>query len=186
MSTKTKPSMSLRALARQLKVSHTALRQARDAGRVHLVEPFDVEAIRAEWIATTRSMGPSPLADRAEASPAPAPVDAREVESFADARRRKETALADLREMDRARKGGELCLASVVEAGLVDVLRSARDQLLALPSRLREAAPHLAHNDAETVDRLLREALSDLASPRAEDTAKQITGDAVAAARVSA
>jgi hypothetical protein len=57
-------------------------------------------------------------------------------ESLSDARRRKESALADLREMEVKKVAGDLIELSEVKSTLTDVFQQFRDALLTIPARL--------------------------------------------------
>jgi phage terminase Nu1 subunit (DNA packaging protein) len=59
---------------------------------------------------------------------------------------------------------GELVPVSEVEARWRGVLTAVRSRLLAVPSRVRSRAPHLAATDVEIVDKEIREALEELAA----------------------
>ncbi len=69
---------------------------------------------------------------RKKTSKVNAPISA----TFADAQRRKENALADLREMEVSRKRGELVERKQVEGEAFKTGRLVRDSILALPDRL--------------------------------------------------
>lgn len=59
----------------------------------------------------------------------------------------------------------EYVKASEVEARWSDVLRRLRSKILAVPSRVRQANPHLTANDVAAFDAALRAALKELAEP---------------------
>lgn len=84
-------------------------------------------------------------------------------ESLEAARRRKESALADLRVLEVRRRGGELVAADAVAREWADILRRVRTGVLAVTSRVRAQLPHLTAQDAAVIDRELRDALSSLA-----------------------
>lgn len=69
------------------------------------------------------------------------PSGGEEPESFADAQRRKEAALADLRELELRSKRGELVDAAEVALQWGQVCSQVRDAMLAIPPK---AAPKLA------------------------------------------
>lgn len=153
---------SKRAAARELGVALSSLQEAIATGRVTW-PPTSTEALRQQWIASTKAQGPAPLADRGSNRKAKRKPDP---ESLADARRRKETALADLRELELRQKSGELVEAKGIETRLVDVFTKCRTKLLGIPSRARQALPHLTVADIGTIEELIREALEDLAGER--------------------
>lgn len=92
------------------------------------------------------------------ASPAPPPME----ESVASATERLKSAQADLAELKRDAERGELVLASEVEKRLVAVFTACKTRLLAIPSRARQALPHMVNADVATLENLIREALEDL------------------------
>lgn len=57
----------------------------------------------------------------------------------------------------------ELVSAAEVEARWSDILRRVRSRLLAVPSRVRQASPHLTAHDVALFDAELRRALDELA-----------------------
>lgn len=77
-------------------------------------------------------------------------------ESLEQARRRKESALADLREMEAARRRGELVEAEKVRLRWASALAGIRDRILSVPDRI---AAQLAGRDEYTIRSLLREEL---------------------------
>lgn len=89
--------------------------------------------------------------------------DAPEGETVASATERLKSAQADLAEIKRDTEMGELVLASTVEHRLRDVFLSCRTRLLAIPSRARQALPHLTNADVVLIEDLVREACEDLA-----------------------
>lgn len=84
-------------------------------------------------------------------------------ESLDRARRRKESALADLREMEVRKRKGELLVADDVRREWQADYRRVRSLILAVPGRIRQRLPHLQPDDVVTIDRELRDALADLA-----------------------
>lgn len=73
---------------------------------------------------------------------------------------------AELKRTKLAELEGTLVLAADVEREWADVLTTVRTKLLGLPTALRQACPHLSLADIDVVDRLVREALEDLAGPK--------------------
>ncbi|MFZ5446993.1 MAG: hypothetical protein ACOZQL_43855 [Myxococcota bacterium] len=90
-------------------------------------------------------------------------ADAIESESRAEALRRRAVAEADLKELQRDLEMRKLIPAVDVERRLADVFAAARAHLLALPSRAKQALPHLTAKDLEALDEIVREALTELA-----------------------
>lgn len=90
-------------------------------------------------------------------------------ESLEAARRRKETALADLRVLEARRRAGELVDVEAVAREWADVLRLVRSSVLAVASRVRARLPQLTAADVAVLDEELRAALAavaDDADPR--------------------
>ncbi|QRK06699.1 hypothetical protein JQX13_42595 [Archangium violaceum] len=162
---------SLRSVARQLGVSLSSLQAAIASGRVTATpdgKVADVETARAEWIRNTRAeYGPAPLAGRGAA------LEVAQGESRAEALRRRAVADADLRELEVRERKAELVPAADVRGKLEDVFRRCRTKLLGVPSRARQLLPHLTVADIGEFDRLIREALEDLAGEGANTTREQ-------------
>ena len=70
---------------------------------------------------------------------------------------------AKLAELEYRKRSRTLIDASVIEARLVETFTRCRTKLLGLPSKLKAARPALTREDLMHVDRLIREALEDLA-----------------------
>lgn len=73
---------------------------------------------------------------------------------------------AQTAELDFKAKAGELVNAKQVETEIAGMIASARQKLLAIPSKAKSALPHLTLADVETLERLLRDALEGLADGR--------------------
>lgn len=143
--------ISQAALARALEVPRSSVQAAIRAGRITW-PAVDVETARAEWIATSGSQGPAPLADRDDtANPG----------ALAAAKLRREQAKAALEELKLARERGEVIPAAELEADLAKVFSAARAHLWALPSRVRAAG--FGQDVADVVEQVVREALEELA-----------------------
>ena len=153
--------------------SREAVRKAVDAGRITTFGPdklIDATLADAHWARNTRARVRG--GDEAPAA-APAPgagaIVANEVggnTSYEEARRRRETAEANLAEMKQAEMQGTLIRADAVRAAWAAKITGARDALLQIPSRL---APVLAaESDLVRVTALLedelRQALAELSS----------------------
>lgn len=63
----------------------------------------------------------------------------------------------------------ELVPAREIEQRLVDTFTRCRTKLLGITSKTKSALPHLTHTDVVTIDRLVREALEDLATSDTTD-----------------
>jgi hypothetical protein len=83
-----------------------------------------------------------------------------------EARRRKETAIAELRELELRKRKGELVLRSEVEKRFLDIVRRARDVLQKIPDRV--AGICAAATDQATIHahltKEIHQALEDLSS----------------------
>ncbi len=79
-------------------------------------------------------------------------------------RARKERALARLAEIDLAEKEGGLVPADAVLQAWTDMLRSARDKLLAIPTMVKQARPHLELPDVAEIEKQIHHVLTDLAT----------------------
>jgi hypothetical protein len=92
------------------------------------------------------------------------PTEAVPQESFPEAQRRKEIALANLRQLEFAKQSGEVVAIADVEEHLGRVIANCRARLLALPNAV---APEVAReSDPATVEEIIkrhvRDALSEL------------------------
>ncbi len=96
--------------------------------------------------------------------------DAEAADDVEKAKLRKLTAEAELAEQKSAQIKGELVAASDVEREWASIFRQLRSSILAIPSRMGAALPHLTKHDIEVLDRGLRRALTDLGTaPRDDD-----------------
>ena len=77
-------------------------------------------------------------------------------------RERETRARADSLELKLAAQRGELLPAAQVEAMWGDVLRLIRARVLATPGRLQQQLAHLTPHDVATIDRELRDTLTEL------------------------
>jgi phage terminase Nu1 subunit (DNA packaging protein) len=87
----------------------------------------------------------------------------RHAESLDSARARKETSLADLRQMEVRARSGELLEADVVRREVQADYRRVRSGVLAVVSRIRMRLPQLTADDVVVIDRELRDVLAELA-----------------------
>jgi hypothetical protein len=76
---------------------------------------------------------------------------------------RRESALADVAELDAGERKGELVSVAEARADVIEMFSIARTKLLGLPARLAQRLPHLAAEVVPVLDGLLREALEELA-----------------------
>ncbi len=82
--------------------------------------------------------------------------------SLHGAQTRKQLALASMRELDLAKRRGEVLDADAVASEWAGILRTVRAAMLAVPSRVRAALPHLTASDVGVIDAELRAALTAL------------------------
>lgn len=89
---------------------------------------------------------------------APASVDPDDT-SLANAAARAKHWEAQSKELKYRQEAKELVLAAEVEAEWAKILGEIRTKLLGVPTRVKQAAPHLAVADVVLVENLIREAL---------------------------
>lgn len=148
----------------------SAVTRAIKEGRITTIqvdgrELIEVAVADIQWQSNTRARVDSSSA--ATVAAAPAVIVAHEVgatTSYEEARRRRETAEANLAEMKQAEMEGKLILADAVRSAWAAKITGARDALLQIPSRV---APVLAATtDLVEVTALLeaelRQALAEL------------------------
>lgn len=148
----------------------------------------DEELADQEWLRNTDSVKranagggvdrPRPLTDALELLSIPQPParaagavrvveHSAELDSVATSTERLKSAQADLAELKRDAERAELVPARDVERRLIAVFTACKTRLLAIPSRYRQALPHLVTADVVALENLIREALEDLAeAPR--------------------
>src|SRR5665213_1710584 len=112
--------LGLRAMARELGISHVALLKAESDGRVpkRYDNVFDVEACRTAFKANTNAIKSAQARkqQRNPAAPTIEPAVAKPVDgSMSEALRRKENALARLRELELAEREGGLVALDDIE-----------------------------------------------------------------------
>ena len=133
--------LSCRAAAKELGISHVALLKAAREGRAPR-EPdksFDVEKCRKALKLKTHPIKSQQARAQQKRKPeavAPAKQVSSSKESLPDAICRKETALANLREIEEATKRAELIDVSQIEQVWATVGQTIRDNLLGMPDKL--------------------------------------------------
>jgi hypothetical protein len=172
--------LSLSAYAKRRGVSHVAVSKAIAGGRLTASVVRDArgapkigdpELADREWAANTRPRIDHPAADLAGEPPAPSPRAARpaagaprpDVPDYNESRARRESALADMAEIEVAERRGELVPVDEARADVVSRFTVVRTRLLGVPSRVAQRLPHLAGEVVPVLDELLREALEELA-----------------------
>jgi phage terminase Nu1 subunit (DNA packaging protein) len=83
--------------------------------------------------------------------------------SLVEAARRKEVALARLRELELAEKRGELINAAEAERAWSEALANMKARLLTVPARVSSRLPSLSHRDIAAIDAELRQAMNEIA-----------------------
>jgi phage terminase Nu1 subunit (DNA packaging protein) len=174
------PPLSLSAYAKRRGVSHVAVSKAIAAGRLSASvvrddrgapKIADPDLADREWAANTRPRIDHPAADLAGEPAAQAPRAARppagaprpDVPDYNESRARRESALADMAEIEVAERRGELVPVDEARADVVSRFTVVRTRLLGVPSRVAQRLPHLAGEVVPILDELLREALEELA-----------------------
>jgi len=157
--------MNMSEYARHRGVSPRAVRKALQLGRIDRVPGsgrrcIDPESADRQWDERTgpRRDDPEPIRQL----------------SYMEAKARRETALAQMAEIDLAKARGETADARKIRAVAMTVGRMTRDALLGLPYKL---APELVGlDDASEIEgsltRALRSALDDLSSMAANDISR--------------
>lgn len=153
--------MTVRAFARWLGVSHTAVQQRIKAGALPASAQrvrgrwriLDAERAKREWAAHTRPRIDSRKVPGAKDKPS----------ELAVATLRERIARAEAFELETARKKGLLVSAAEVERRWVTIGVQLRTQLGGLPTRIRQRLPSLTAKDVLVIDRLVREVLEELA-----------------------
>lgn len=86
-----------------------------------------------------------------------------DIPEYTVSRARAEYEKANLLELDRKRKEGELLLRSEVQKAWSDAINASKTKLLALPTMAKQRIPHLDLEEIEILTELVREALEGLA-----------------------
>lgn len=91
-----------------------------------------------------------------------------QIPDYTVSRARAEYEKANLLELDRKRKEGELLLRSDVQKAWSDAINASKTKLLALPTMAKQRIPHLDLEEIEILTELVREALEGLTDESAE------------------
>lgn len=118
-----------------------------------------VETIRQRRIT---NVGPG-VRDRPKAPAKPRASAPSEIPDYNDSRARSEFEKANILEMERRQKEGELIERTTWERAYVETVSRVKTKLLGVPSRVKQRVPHLDPEDVAVIDDLLREALEELA-----------------------
>jgi hypothetical protein len=128
---------------------------------------IDGELVVADYLANVDPMqvGSPQVAQRAPAPPPPRrPADDAQVPDYNESRARHEFEKANLAELERKRREGELIEREAVGRSLARLMGILRGGLLGLPSTLRDRIPHLTPEDVDTAEQLIRQQLEELAA----------------------
>lgn len=132
----------------------------------------DVQLADREWTANTRPRIDHPPATPSDTrSGSPVRTGPNEIPDYNESRAlreaaaaRREAALADMAELDRDERKGELVSVDEARADVIDKFAIVRTRLLGVPSRVAQRMPHLAAEVVPIVDDLVREALEELST----------------------
>jgi len=91
-----------------------------------------------------------------------------EIPDYTVSRARAEYEKANLLELDRKKKEGELLTRVEVEKAWSDAINASKTKLLALPTMAKQRIPHLDLEEIEILTELVREALEALANESEE------------------
>lgn len=159
--------VSTRAVSKAIQTGRLVASVARDErGTPSIADPALADQ---EWATNTRVSAPpraepaAPIASaRAVLAPAAVPDFnlARAVRAAASARR--ETAQAELAELELAERRGQLVDAEQARGDVIAAFALVKTRLLAVPSRAAQRLPDLAAQVEPVVDELIREALEEL------------------------
>lgn len=163
--------MSQRAYAKRHGVSHVSVNRAIRSGRLSASvnadgQIIDAELADREWAAATdlTRANTATLAQHAARDPATATVElAAEGMSLADATRIEKVWKARAAELKFREAAKELVPASEVRQAITNAYATVRTRLLGVPSRAKQALPHLSASDVAVLEGLQREALEALA-----------------------
>lgn len=86
-----------------------------------------------------------------------------ELPDYNESRARSEFEKANLLELERKTKEGELLRRDEVERSWAEAVTIAKTKLLAVPTRARQRIPHLTLDEIEVLTQLVRESLEEIA-----------------------
>lgn len=125
----------------------------------------DVDLANQEWEANTRPRIDHPRVPHRgpRSSGGDDGVVGEHKEAYDAARARRESALADLAEIEVAEKRDELVPFEEAREYMIEKFTVAKTKILGVPSRLAQQLPHLAAEVTPVLDALLREAMEEFA-----------------------
>ena len=168
--------------ARALGVSAEAVYAAVKTGRLSVVSGADgrpmvnSETMREEWARNTQTkigVGPKaagdggvkkPLRSREERMGERVTKTREAIPDYDESRARTEHLKAELLELDRQQKEGQLVRVEDVEREWLEVITMARTKLLGIPTKAKQRLPDLDTDAIAVLDDIVREALEDLAN----------------------
>jgi hypothetical protein len=161
--------MSLRAYARRRGVSPEAVSKAVADGRLResvtraggAPKIADPDLADREWDTNTQPRADQVALPGTQSNGAADYHTSRAIREAAAARR--ETAQAELAELELAERRGQLVDAEQARADVIAAFSLVKTRLLAVPSRLGQRLPDVAADVVPVVDELIREALEELA-----------------------
>jgi hypothetical protein len=172
--------LSMRAYARHRQVSAVAVLRAIRKGRLQASLVVDergkakianVALADEEWAANTDlTKAPTYVKARAGTPRQAAATDASKPPHLSGDMSLTAAVIAEKywsakrKELDYLEQAGQLVDAQDVANRIVTTFTECRTKLLGIPGKVKTALPHLGHTDIATVDRLIREALEDLAA----------------------
>ena len=167
--------------ARALAVSAEAVYAAVKSGRLSVVTGADgrpmvnSETMREEWARNTQTkigVGPKapgdggvkkPLRSREERMGERVAKTKEVIPDYDESRARTEHLKAELLELDRQQKEGQLVRVEDVEREWLEIITMARTKLLGIPTKAKQRLPDLDTDAIGVLDDIVREALEDLA-----------------------
>jgi len=152
--------------ARALGVSPGAITKAVKEGRLSVVQSHDGremingETLRSEWDARTQAKMRPVTARRQAPRPRHQSGD---VPDYNESRARTEYLKAELLELERAQKEGELISAEEVSKKWGELVAIARTKVLGVPSKAKQRIPDFPQDAFVILEDIVREALEELA-----------------------
>lgn len=151
--------------------THEAVRGAVDTGRVPVDARgviVDFAAADAAWeLSTQHEKRPGApvdgVAEQGTPDAAGTELDPEGALTRSEALRRKTIAEMELREIELAKRRGELCLKNQVLREWQTILTECRDRLLSIPGLAKSRMPEMPLKSVATLDEMIRATLTDLA-----------------------
>jgi phage terminase Nu1 subunit (DNA packaging protein) len=150
-----------------LGVSPAAITHAIKKGRVVPVERdgkqwIDGETLREQW-GNARSRMRNVNARVPQFEPKAVVRAAEDLPDYNESRARTEWLKAELMELERAEKEGELVRADEVSKAWGDLVAITRTKMMAVPSKAKQRIPEIPADAFVALEEIVREALEDLA-----------------------